>query len=610
MENIFYLLSAHNSCIEGICLSRKNNNAFITKDSVGFSTDRVIDSAEISGAETEQWASRIVEFLDQHQWRDHSIVFLLPAEYVTFRKLTFPFQERKKVEQALPFELEEELMGDLTETAYSVQVNQMTEQNSEALVLLIGHERLQQLQQICLKRDLLIRNVDCAAHALYRTLINNNSPTPKTQDMYQIYLGGDESFVNTVREGGLDEIKIFPNRIPEILQQHISTAGNSLTAFLQNFAKHSEGVDRTAGNSAQDESFVQLKEELSLLCVKLTLHLRIKNYNSKSEIEVHGILGPMIKWDGVKFKIRSFPLPEAEAFSERSLDNTTIIHAHSETSDKNEITTNQQADGKSPDTLEELMVEAKQRENSDKNMQNDVDEIESTLEMQDEQQTARVPESVNPKASLLSLLDRKHWGILGELRKETELFLESHRLSLHHESTPWRRFLRRNRLALAFAASLMIIISVSLVWQTRTELNLLQQEIERAESLIQTELRFALPQTSSTDVNTMLLELEEKIKRRKVYIEISKNFEKRDYHNLRFLKYISAILSEDAPFQVGSLEYIPEHFTFSGTIDSYDRLQILKNNLKEIEEFKSKRIVESNRKSPEGIIYRISIDLK
>ena len=611
MENIFYLLSAHTSCIEGICLSKKNNNVFITKDSVGFSTERSVDTVETSRTETEQWAAKIGEFLDQQQWRDHAIAFLLPAEDVTFRKLTFPFQEQKKVEQALPFELEEELMGDLAETAYSVHVHQMTEQNSEALVLLIGCERLQQLQQLCLKRDLLIRNVDCAAHALYRSLINDNSPTPKTQDLYQIYLGGDESFVNTIRDGRLDEIKIFPNRIPEILQQHLSAAGNSLSAFLQSFAKHSDGVDHAAGDSAQNGSFIQLKEELRLLCAKLTLHLRIKNYNSGSQIEVHGILGPIIKWDGVKFMIRSFPLPEAEAFTERSVDNS-IISVSSKDSVKDEITTRQQADGKAPGTLEELMVEAKHREKSNKKIQNDDDEIEieATEEMPENLQTSRVPESVNPQASLLSLIGRKHWGVLGELRKEAELFLESHRLSLHHESTPWRGFLRRNRAAVAVAASLMFIISVSFVWQTKTQLNLLQQEIARAERLVQSELRLALPQTSASGVNTMLMELEEKIKRRKVYIEISKNFEKRDYHNLRFLKYISALLSEDAPFQVGSLEYVPERFSFSGTIDSYDRLQILKNNLKEIEEFKSKRIVESNRKSPEGIVYRISIDLK
>ena len=611
MENIFYLLSAHTSCIEGICLSKKNNNVFITKDSVGFSTERSVDTVETSRTETEQWAAKIEEFLDQQQWRDHAIAFLLPAEDVTFRKLTFPFQERKKVEQALPFELEEELMGDLAETAYSVQVHQMTEQNSEALVLLIGYERLQQLQQLCLKRDLLIRNVDCAAHALYRSLINDNSPTPKTQDLYQIYLGGDESFVNTIREGRLDEIKIFPNRIPEILQQHLSAAGNSLSAFLQSFAKHSDGVDHAAGDSAQNGSFIQLKEELRLLCAKLTLHLRIKNYSSGSQIEVHGILGPIIKWDGVKFMIRSFPLPEAEAFTERSVDNS-IISVSSKDSVKDEITTRQQTDGKAPGTLEELMVEAKHREKSNEKIQNDDDEIEieATEEMPENLQTSRVPESVNPQASLLSLIGRKHWGVLGELRKEAELFLESHQLSLHHESTPWRGFFRRNRLAVAVSASLMFIISVSFVWQTKTQLNLLQQEIARAERLVQSELRLALPQTSASGVNAMLMELEEKIKRRKVYIEISKNFEKRDYHNLRFLKYISALLSKDAPFQVDSLEYVPERFSFSGTIDSYDRLQILKNNLKEIEEFKSKRIVESNRKSPEGIVYRISIDLK
>jgi len=108
----------------------------------------------------------------------------------------------------------------------------------------------------------------------------------------------------------------------------------------------------------------------------------------------------------------------------------------------------------------------------------------------------------------------------------------------------------------------------------------------------------------------MLLELQEKIQKQKSYIENSKKFEKRDYKNLLFLKNISALLEVDAPFEVDSLEYAPERFSLSGIIDSYDRLQILKNNLQEIEEFKGKRIIESNRKSPEGIVYRISIELK
>jgi len=161
--------------------------------------------------------------------------------------------------------------------------------------------------------------------------------------------------------------------------------------------------------------------------------------------------------------------------------------------------------------------------------------------------------------------------MLGELRKKAEIFLEPHKLSLYHESTPWRRFLRRNRGAVAVAASLMIIISVSFVWQTNTKLNLLQQDIARSERLVKAELRRVLPQTSASGVNTMLMELQEKIKKRKDYIENSIRFEKRDYFNLKFLNNISTLLDVDAPFQVDSLEYAPERFSLSGTIDSYDR---------------------------------------
>ena len=175
MDNVFYLVSAHTSCIEGVRLSIKNKHVNITHDIVGFSADEEEDSVGKNGSDSEQWAAKIEKFLDGQQWSDHAIAFLLPAEDVTFRKLSFPFQERKKVEEALPFELEEELMGDLAETAYSVQIQSTTEQHSEALVLLIGRKRLQQLQKLCLERDLIIKNVDCAAHALYRSKIFENS---------------------------------------------------------------------------------------------------------------------------------------------------------------------------------------------------------------------------------------------------------------------------------------------------------------------------------------------------------------------------------------------------------------------------------------------------
>ena len=39
MDNVFYLVSAHTSCIEGIRLSIKNKHVYITQDIVGFSAD-------------------------------------------------------------------------------------------------------------------------------------------------------------------------------------------------------------------------------------------------------------------------------------------------------------------------------------------------------------------------------------------------------------------------------------------------------------------------------------------------------------------------------------------------------------------------------------------
>ena len=32
---------------------------------------------------------------------------------------------------------------------------------------------------------------------------------------------------------------------------------------------------------------------------------------------IHGIFSPAIEWDGIRFKMRSFPLPEAETLKQR-----------------------------------------------------------------------------------------------------------------------------------------------------------------------------------------------------------------------------------------------------------------------------------------------------
>ena len=126
------------------------------------------------------------------------------------------------------------------------------------------------------------------------------------------------------------------------------------------------------------------------------------------------------------------------------------------------------------------MVEAKQRERSDEKTQTSDDQIKTTPSEEKEKNrpASRVPEPINPQTSLLSLIERKHWGVLGELRKKTEIILESHRLSLYYENTPWRRILRRNRVSLCSCRKFNnYYFSRFCLADTITQQDLLHQEI-------------------------------------------------------------------------------------------------------------------------------------
>ena len=609
MDNLFYLIYVHSNYIEGICITKKNK-VIIKEEYFDFCDPKNLALGDENVNESELWVKQLGHFLDKQKWREHPISFIFPTEEITFRKINFPFQERKKVEQALPFELEEELIFDLSKSTYSVKVSPKHEQNSEALVLLINSERLNQLRELCFNRELLIRNVDCAAYALFRSKFHSNSSLNSANDLFQVYLGGDEAFINTIKNGKLDEIKIFPNRIPEILKKNFIKTKNSLQSFLGSFTKLSDRTITSDSESENLETFSQIKEELQYLCSQFTLHLRIKNFSSESQIETHGIFGPLIKWDGLIFRKRPFPLPETKAFAERS-GKSLIPSDLSEIKLNNENEDPKKIEGQTPDTLQELMIQAKQRQESKENIfeYNSESETDSAEDIIEKQSKSNNLEPVNPQTSILSLIERKHWGILGDLNKNTEFFLEPHKLSLYHEGTPWRIFLKKNKGSITTTICFLIIILVSFLFQRITKLNLLKDELTQAEHQVQSEIRIALPNTSTNKVEDMLKELREKISKRKSTIKTSKTFEKRDYRNLHFLKNVSILLDKGAPFQVDSLEYTPERFSISGTIDSYDRLQILKKNLKELGYFKEKRIIESNRKSPDGIVYRISIEL-
>ena len=122
---------------------------------------------------------------------------------------------------------------------------------------------------------------------------------------FQVYLGGDEAFVNTIRKGRLDEIRFFPNSLPDLLRKTTDEGG--LTGFLHRFASEPGKEEGTASEESQS-----IMDELSWLCAQFTRHLRGRDYSRKSPISIHGIFAPAVEWDGIRLKLRNFPLPEAE----------------------------------------------------------------------------------------------------------------------------------------------------------------------------------------------------------------------------------------------------------------------------------------------------------
>ena len=86
MDNVFYLVSAHTSCIEGIRLSIKNKYVNITQDIVGFSTDEEEDSAGKNVSDSEQWAAKIGKFLAGQPWGHQGIGFEINSNLNTILK--------------------------------------------------------------------------------------------------------------------------------------------------------------------------------------------------------------------------------------------------------------------------------------------------------------------------------------------------------------------------------------------------------------------------------------------------------------------------------------------------------------------------------------------
>ncbi|MBX5483818.1 MAG: pilus assembly protein PilM [Myxococcaceae bacterium] len=100
------------------------------------------------GDRSETLRAALTELFSRGGLSADQIVISLPGQTLATHSIVLPFLETKKLEQALPFELESQLPFDLSEVVYDYQVAAVREKKSELLVGVVRKEELSTLLSV------------------------------------------------------------------------------------------------------------------------------------------------------------------------------------------------------------------------------------------------------------------------------------------------------------------------------------------------------------------------------------------------------------------------------------------------------------------------------
>ncbi len=289
-----YSLSIHPECIEGIQLTKRNERFSIKAEH-----SSAFIPLETKGNELE----KIENFLETHQWMNHPISLIIPTEEISFRTIHFPFQDKKKIQQTLPFEIQNEVLGEVDES-YQYTTQLLPDGTANVFLSLVPETYLQALIALTRQHDLSIRNIDCAAHLLFYSV----PPLKEDKPRFQIYLGAEETFINVIEEHYLKSVKIFYNRIPQYLREYPALREIDPLTLQQMITENLAEPE----NSEVDEESVEyavllLKEELEWLCAQFNLFLKTWQLQESLHVSQHGFFCSLVAWDGKSFGLKTEP---------------------------------------------------------------------------------------------------------------------------------------------------------------------------------------------------------------------------------------------------------------------------------------------------------------
>ncbi|MCZ6474255.1 MAG: hypothetical protein O6934_12520 [SAR324 cluster bacterium] len=282
----FKLISVSPLAVEGVGISRGAQGIAVSFTHL------------LPPVETDPLVNMLQQFdrqLEDAGWKDSPATLVFPCDAVSIRRLEFPFREQKKIDQALEFELDNELLEDVGDFTYKHTVVPHEDGTAVVLVYLISNDYLQSFLNLFQNRRLTPVKATFSAQALLEI-----NPPPSDRH-YQVYLGLDEIFVSSVLDNQLYAIKSFPLRLTGLTDNGGAPRPDSAAQILEMLNAQESPPDE--GAEAAQGSRGVWDADLSRLAGEIMQFILPHSQGAPFTLSLHGLLAPYFEWDSSSLEL-------------------------------------------------------------------------------------------------------------------------------------------------------------------------------------------------------------------------------------------------------------------------------------------------------------------
>lgn len=580
MERLSYLIALSDHAVEGTRLGEGQAMSVYTHGLPAGAEDR-------SGQEVLR--ERLDTFLSHSEWKSGPVVLVLPTEAVSFRRLSFSFRDPRKIRQALPFELETELLGEVEAWAFDFEVVPKGDGEADVLVYLVEKATLQALLDACEAKNLDVRRITFSAQALASAV------GPYAGRGFHLYAGSDEIFMVYIEEGRLQAITGLNGAPHQVLEHFSAPAG----------ATPSQKLALLLGTGENGHPGGVVEESVGAFDTGIDLeNVQWKGMEPEpvedSALEGMSDGAPEEKDDGV-------------------LDGTSDEEPHDPPEAGDEIgddgTENGETEAGGTEAggstqLHRELERVREEANRFLRLYRPGGDYEMRIAglfapyLVFKQEYGEI--ALNLDEATVAETSSAHHGVLAELVAGQLVQGRQKGINFFHRLGTWVAAF--NALKWRLAVTSVLIFLLTGLWVAAYTYR--SAGLEKKLAVVNTQLRQTLnipPPLNSLSIHAALKKLREQRGKMEKARKASAYLEQYHYDALILLREVSKLLAQMPRMRVDSLTYNRERFTLAGGTPDYNDSENLKNRIGALPQFKGQEVKVSHSRTAQGILFRLSI---